>query len=259
MGLAGEWRMECALTIADRGIRTDAEGRYCLNDLHRAAGEEARHRPGYWLELDQTKALAAEIEKAGIPAIWKRPRVGTFVARELVYAFAMWISPAFHLEVIRSFDSLARGGAQQDVQVALSDPFVLRRLLAGQAERVIALEHEAAARAPRAAAYDRLTDQRGALSLTAAAKALGISPHQFFRWLSIEKWIYRSADHGSWLAHQRQIGAGYLIHRLHPVEHSPGYERIHPQVLVTASGVAKLALLLEQAAASIHTPDLPMR
>ena len=29
------------ITIANTPIRTDAAGRYCLNDLHKAAGEEA--------------------------------------------------------------------------------------------------------------------------------------------------------------------------------------------------------------------------
>lgn len=82
---------------------TDGKGRYCLNDLHKAAGGEDRHKPGNWAMLDQTKALAAEIETdAGIPAseqyqaltIYKGGNgpQGTYVVRELVYAYAMWIS-----------------------------------------------------------------------------------------------------------------------------------------------------------------------
>lgn len=100
-----------AITIADVAIRQDAKGRFSLNDFHRAAGGEDRHRPSLWAENQQARALIAELDsetgKAGIPALvmqrgGKAP--GTYVARELVYAYAMWISPAFHLKVIRTFD-----------------------------------------------------------------------------------------------------------------------------------------------------------
>ena len=98
------------LVVADTDIHQDAAGRYSLNDLHRAAGGEERHRPNYFLKNQQTAALIAEIEKAGIPAIEARQRVGTFVCKELVYAYAMWISPAFNLKVIRAFDRLQTQG-----------------------------------------------------------------------------------------------------------------------------------------------------
>lgn len=100
-----------AIAIADVVVRQDSKGRYNLNDFHRAAGEENRHRPSLWAENQQAKDLAAEIAqetgKAGIPALvlqrgGKAP--GTYACRELVYAYAMWISPAFHLKVIRTFD-----------------------------------------------------------------------------------------------------------------------------------------------------------
>ena len=99
------------IAIADVVVRQDSKGRYNLNDFHRAAGEENRHRPSLWADNQQAKDLAAEIAqetgKAGIPALvlqrgGKAP--GTYACKELVYAYAMWISPAFHLKVIRTFD-----------------------------------------------------------------------------------------------------------------------------------------------------------
>lgn len=80
----------------------DTPGRYCLNDLHKASGGEKRHVPAEFLRLDSTKELIEEI-KYGVSHI---PPVlslrgfhgGTFVVKELVYAYAMWISPKFHLK-----------------------------------------------------------------------------------------------------------------------------------------------------------------
>ncbi|WP_051543192.1 KilA-N domain-containing protein [Thiothrix lacustris] len=97
------------LIVANITIQQDAEGRYCLNDLHKASGEEKRHRPNYWLSNKQTKDLIAELGKAGIPAFSTTQNLGTFVVKELVYYYAMWISPEFHIRVIRTYDAVMRG------------------------------------------------------------------------------------------------------------------------------------------------------
>lgn len=85
------------LHVCNTDIRQDAEGRYCLNDLHKAAGNGNGERPSMWLKNKQTKALVDALTKAGIPAFVSNhggADPSAFVCKELVYAYAMWISPA---------------------------------------------------------------------------------------------------------------------------------------------------------------------
>ncbi|WP_258129239.1 KilA-N domain-containing protein [Achromobacter anxifer] len=103
-----------SLVISKTAIRQDAVGRFCLNDLHRAAGGQSKHRPGQFARTDQFKGLVAELRKEGVRDFAQAPVAkvndgfnnGTYVCKELVYAYAMWISPAFNLQVIRAYDSL---------------------------------------------------------------------------------------------------------------------------------------------------------
>lgn len=101
------------LPVVIRGIHIsqDVEGRYRLNDLHQAAGGEPRHRPNRWIENQQTIEMVQELTDAGIPAspietIKGGLLQGTYACKELVYAYATWISPAFFLHVIRTFDAV---------------------------------------------------------------------------------------------------------------------------------------------------------
>lgn len=116
-----------ALQISNISIRQDSDGRYCLNDLHKASGGELKYRPQYWLAHQQTKDLIAEIEvEAGIPASvtikgGKLQNQGTYVVKELVYAYAMWISASFSLKVIRAYDALQSQAAEKSEPLALHD------------------------------------------------------------------------------------------------------------------------------------------
>jgi hypothetical protein len=102
------------LFINNTEITTDEEGRFSLNDLHAASGGEKKHQPNYFLALDSTSELERILnaEKTGFNAIVrKRGRYngGTWVCRELVYSYAMWIKPEFNLKVIRTFDQIMSG------------------------------------------------------------------------------------------------------------------------------------------------------
>ncbi|MFD2177836.1 KilA-N domain-containing protein [Veronia pacifica] len=100
------------LVIESTRIRTH-QGLYCLNDLHKVSGAEKKHQPALYFQNQQTKDLIVEIESQsdqGNPRSVMTKRggnfQGTWVCKELVYAYAMWISAKFHLQVIRAFDSL---------------------------------------------------------------------------------------------------------------------------------------------------------
>lgn len=101
------------MIIADNIIHS-INGLYSANDLHKASGAKNKHSPFRFMRLASTRTLINEIERS--PHLvsvsnGKAYRVntqGTWICKELVYAYAMWISPRFNLLVISAFDSLVR-------------------------------------------------------------------------------------------------------------------------------------------------------
>lgn len=99
--------MSKLVVIENTVVRQDAFGRYCLNDLHKAAGGLEKDKPKSWLANEKTGDLIAQfVSEGGNPpsVIRGGSEQGTYVAKELVFAYAMWISAAFNLKVIRTFD-----------------------------------------------------------------------------------------------------------------------------------------------------------
>ena len=104
-----------SITIIERELRV-VDGLYCPNDLHRASGGNVRHKPIEFLRAEPTRAMLAELEreKVGNSHLYlkttKGRNGGTYVCLELVYAYAMWISAAFYLKVIRAYHALSIKG-----------------------------------------------------------------------------------------------------------------------------------------------------
>ncbi|HFA7500666.1 TPA: KilA-N domain-containing protein [Neisseria gonorrhoeae] len=101
--------MNNSVQISNISIHQTEIGLFSLNDLHRASGGEDRHAPRRWLQNIQTNDLIKELEKDGKPSIQSKQRLGTFVCRELVIAYGMWISPKFALQVIQTFLAVSDG------------------------------------------------------------------------------------------------------------------------------------------------------
>ena len=141
------------------------------------------------------------------------------------------------------FIEMEKVAKSTDPMMLLNDPVYLRGALATYSERVIELT-------PKAEAFDRLaTKSEGAMNLTNAAKHLQMQPRAFNQFLFANGWIYKRTIGSAWIAYQDKLQRGYLEHKAYPVTQSDGTEKIYPQVLVTAKGLAKLSMMLNKVAA----------
>lgn len=116
------------LTILETAIRT-FENLYSLNDLHIASGAEAKHQPSLFVRLDTTQELISEIQKETdkgniLQSFRSGVNRGTYACEELVIAYAMWISPKFHLIVLRAFLAMHKSESQNANQI---QPLVERK------------------------------------------------------------------------------------------------------------------------------------
>lgn len=245
------------ITIADIEVRQDDQGRYSLNDLHRASGGERKHGPSLWMENQQTKeliaTLALEEGDTGFPVSVVRGGLGqgSYVAKELVYAYAMWISPVFHLKVIRTFDAVATGKSEA-LTVPQSLPEALRLAAKAIEDRDrLALENKAkdealAQAAPKVEAHDRIADAEGSVTIRETANTLRIPERKFVLWLQQNNWCYRRAGHKSLLGYADKVKAGYLYLKQTPIRDiHTGEERLSEQVRVTPLGLTVLARRLK--------------
>lgn len=114
------------LSISNISIRNQ-NNLFNINDLHKASGGEDRHAPRRWLQNQQTTELIEELSKDGNPSLKENQQViqvnhggsnrGTFVCKELVYAYATWISAKFFILVIRTFDAAVSGSLKSKTTV----------------------------------------------------------------------------------------------------------------------------------------------
>ncbi|WP_314282712.1 P22AR C-terminal domain-containing protein [Haemophilus sputorum] len=113
--------MSNQLTILNNSIRS-FDNLYSLKDLHKISGGEKKHEPYLFIRLETTQELITEIKRESDCEPVKTIRGtngGTYVCEELVLSYAMWISPKFHLVVLRAFLAMHRNQPQQ---LALPEP-----------------------------------------------------------------------------------------------------------------------------------------
>ena len=100
-------------------------------------------------------------------------------------------------------------------------------------------------------AHERLVKADGSISITEAAKNLGMRPKDLFQWLRSNKWLYKRPGGASWLGYQTRCNAGDLEHKTTTVLRADGSEKITEQVRITAKGLSKLAKLINPAVSEV--------
>ena len=242
------------LIIYNTTIRQDADGRYCLNDLHKASGGDVNNKPGNWLRLDQPSKLIEEIINSTshirevkqiqpLKTVNGGSNPGTFACKELVYSYAMWISAKFQLEVIRVFDRYVTGQLVAKPKTALE-------LAKEQVELLVKLDETEKQRdeayaeievlKPDADAMNRLRASDGCLSITETAKLLKVKIKELTKRLQEIKWAYRKTEKSPLLGYKDAERSGFVSHRVAKGSHS-GY--VVNQLVITPLGLSRLSTL----------------
>lgn len=133
-----------------------------------------------------------------------------------------------------------------------SNPAAAARAWADEVEARQRIEQEVrqqagqlAIAAPKAAALDRISASAGAVTITEAAKLLGVKIERLTTWMHANGWIYRLNK--SWVGYQHHIQAGDLEYKEATYrDHDSGQEVAKPYCHITQKGITKLARALSR-------------
>lgn len=109
-----------SLPLRSLVVAQDSEGRFCLNDLHRAAGSDPNSRPPAWTCLHSTQTRMHQLSRklSFLPLVTFRGRAaGTFAVKELARMYAEWLNPEFALAVSHALEASAQESRQHQAEV----------------------------------------------------------------------------------------------------------------------------------------------
>lgn len=162
--------------------------------------------------------------------------------RELTETLLTGYSAVLRRKVIARWRELE--GNADNPMLALGNPATLRLVLLGYTEKVIELESKVEELSPKAAALDQISASTGSVTVTQAAKILGVKRAFLTDFMHTHGWIYR--QNASWVAYDRYEKNGYLQYKeARYTDEKTGQECISPYCHIKPKGLAKLAELLQ--------------
>lgn len=171
------------------------------------------------------------VSLAGLLTLMLRCR-GAMKPGTVPYRVRKWITA----EVVPSIMRVGSYGAPRPA-ADLDDNATLRALLIGRMNRLDELQ-------PKADALDRLTDARGAINVTEAAKVLKVGRDDLFHRMHAAHWIYRQQASGRWQCFADKERAGLIEQRTTRIPNPHGPDKIGSTVMVTPKGLARLAEII---------------
>ncbi|WP_163832042.1 phage antirepressor KilAC domain-containing protein [Spartinivicinus ruber] len=233
------------IIIENVNIRQDEQGRFCLNDLHKAAGGAVKHRPRDWLRNKQIQELVEEYSNKQICSYQQNQALsvkggsfenggGTYVIRPLVYTYAAWISPSFHRKVYDSFDALVTGQIKPlDDDMAITQGLLAaQRKIEKQEALLLESQKQIEEMQPKADFVSNYVEAKGTSNLEETAKILKIKPRTFTRQLREDRVLFYNVK-GNNVPYQTYLDRGYFTLR---TELNKQNEMVYQSTRVTAKG-----------------------
>ena len=130
-----------------------------------------------------------------------------------------------------------------DIGAMLADPVALRTALLAYTEQVVVLQTAVADLAPKAAALEQISASKESLTMTQAAKVLGLKLDELSTFMKQKGWIYR--QNGSWVAYEKHLRNGDLKYKEARYTDEETAQMTHrPYCHILPKGLTKLAEML---------------
>lgn len=122
-------KLPAVLTLTFDGrtvqLNPDEAGRYSLNVLFRASGAPRNKTPSRWNDRGQVDDLIEKYSTTEFSVLktnngGSAATRGVWAIKELIFAYAEWISPDFHKVVLDTFSAAVDGDGEKSVKVAQS-------------------------------------------------------------------------------------------------------------------------------------------
>lgn len=231
-----------------RDIRAMLIGLYGEEHVQKVAPEQYRNRHSEYIRENGAAILKAitgddsnwnHEQKRGFS--WERDNRGYITVFHLDHAHTMTLVSGYNVKlrkaIIDRWQELEAKPAQPAIPQSLPEAL---RLAADECERANRAEAQLAIAAPKAQALDMISASDKAVTVTEAAKILGVKREYLTNWMHANGWAYRS--NGSWVAYQQHINNGRLQYKeAKYTDDNTGQEVHKPYFHILPKGLTKLA------------------